>query len=81
VDDLAGRNGTLDGIEEAGELLMPVALHVAADHPAVEHVEGCEQGGRPMAFVVVGHGPEPPRLHRQAGLRAVERLDLPLFVS
>ena len=27
VDQLAGRHGALDGIEEAQELLMPVALH------------------------------------------------------
>ena len=81
VDDLAGRDGTVDGIEEADELLMPVALHVAADHLAVEHVERGKQSGRPMALVVVSHGPEPPRLHRQAGLRAVERLDLALFID
>ncbi len=60
---------------------MPVALHVAADHPAVEHAERGEQGGRPVAFIIVGHRPEPPRLHRQAGLRAVERLDLALLVD
>ena len=34
-----------------------------------------------MALVVVGHGAEPPLLHRQAGLCAVERLDLALLVD
>ena len=46
VDGLAGRNGALDGAEEADEFLMTVALHVAADHLAVEHVErrdGCRR--------------------------------------
>ena len=43
VDDLAGRHLGLDGVEEADELLVPVALHVAADDGAVEHVEGGEQ--------------------------------------
>ena len=60
---------------------MAVALHVAADDGAVEHVEGGEQGGGAVALVVVGHGAEPPLLHRQAGLGAVERLDLALLVD
>ena len=30
---------SLDGIEEADELLMSVALHAAADNPAVENIE------------------------------------------
>ena len=52
--------GALDGIEEADELLVPVALHALADHGAVEHVEGREQGGRAVALVVMGHRPERP---------------------
>src|SRR5665213_3317927 len=39
VDALADRHLALDRIEEADELLMPVALHVAADHGAVERVD------------------------------------------
>lgn len=34
-----------------------------------------------MPLVVVGHGAEPSLLHRQAGLGAVERLDLALLVD
>ena len=60
---------------------MAVALHVAADDGAVEHVERGEQRGGAVALVVVGHGAEPPLLHRQAGLGAVERLDLALLVD
>ena len=45
MDDLAGRNLRLDGVEEADELLVPVALHVAANNGAVEDVEGGEEGG------------------------------------
>ena len=56
VDQLAGRDLGLDGVEEADELLMAVALHVAADDRAVEHVEGGEQGGGAVPLVVVGHG-------------------------
>src|ERR1700735_537587 len=36
VDHLAGGNFALDGVEEADELLMPMALHVATHHRAVE---------------------------------------------
>ena len=32
VDLLAGRHGRLDRVQEADELLMPVARHVATDH-------------------------------------------------
>ena len=39
VHDLARRNLGLDGIQEADELLMPVALHAAPDHLSIEHVE------------------------------------------
>ena len=42
VDQLAGWHGGLDGVEEADELLMPVTLHAAAHHRAVQHVEGGE---------------------------------------
>ena len=56
VDHLAGRHRGLDGVEEAQELLVAVALHAAAEHRAVEHVEGGEQGGDAVALVVVGHG-------------------------
>jgi hypothetical protein len=33
----------LDGVEEADEFLVPVALHAVADHRAVQYVEGGEQ--------------------------------------
>jgi hypothetical protein len=36
---------SLDGIEEADELLMSVALHAAADNPAVENIESGEERG------------------------------------
>ena len=60
---------------------MAVALHVAADDGAVEHVEGGEQRRRAVTLVVVGHGAGAALLHRQAWLSAVERLDLALFVD
>jgi hypothetical protein len=47
--------GGLHGVQEAGKLLMPMALHAASDHLAVEHIEGGEQGGGAVPLVVVGH--------------------------
>ena len=47
VHDLACGDLGLDGVEEADELLMPMALHVAADHRAVEHVQRGEEGRLP----------------------------------
>jgi hypothetical protein len=71
----------LDGVEETDELLVPVTLHIAADDGAVEDVEGREQCRRAMTLVVVGHRPGATLLHWQAGLGAVERLDLALFID
>lgn len=60
---------------------MPVALHVASNHRSVENVERSEQGRRPVAFIVVGHGRTPAALQWKAGLGAVKRLDLVLLVN
>ena len=49
VDHLAGRHRGLDSIQEPDELLVAVALHVAADDGAVEDVERGEQGRGAMA--------------------------------
>src|SRR5450756_1036003 len=81
VDRLLDRDLRLDGIEEADELLVPVALHVAADDGTVEDVESSEQRGRTMAFVVMGHRSSTARQHRQTRLGAVERLDLALLID
>ena len=43
VDRLARGNLLLDDIEEANKLLMAMALHVAADHRAVEDVHRGER--------------------------------------
>ena len=55
MDQLAGRHGSLDSVQEADELLMAMALHSAADHAAIERAEGGEQGGGAMPLVVVRH--------------------------
>ena len=58
-----------------------MALHAAANDLAFEYIESGEQRRCAMSFVVVGHRAGAALLHRQAGLRAVERLDLRLFVD
>src|SRR5262245_32003794 len=81
MDRLSLRRLRLDGVEKADELLMSVALDVAANDGAVEHIEGSKQRGGAVPLVVVGHGTGAPRLHRQSRLGAVERLDLALLVD
>ena len=77
---LGGRNLALDDVREADELLVGVSLHAPTDDAAFKHAEGGEQGGRAGPLVVMGHGAATPLLQRQAGLGAVERLDLAFLV-
>ena len=74
VDHLAGRDGPLDGCDEADELLMPMARRAAADDLAFEHAERGEQGRRAVAFVIVREGCAFPPLQGQTRLGPVERL-------
>ena len=60
VDYFPHRDLLLDRVEEADELLMPVALHVAADDGAVEDVEGGKQRGRAVPFISWGIVPARP---------------------
>src|SRR4029077_9949671 len=81
VDHLAGRDGPLDGCDEADELLMPMARHAAADDLAFEHAERGEQGRRAVAFVIVREGCAFPPLQRKTRLGPVERLDLAFLLD
>ena len=58
-----------------------MALHVVADDGTIEDVEGSEQRGGAVTFVVVGHRTGTARLHGHPWLDAVERLNLALFVN
>ena len=81
VDQLAGRHGAFDGVQEADELLVAMALHALADDGAVEHVDRGEQVGGAVALVIEGHRPGFARFHGQARLAAIERLDLRFLVD
>jgi hypothetical protein len=52
-DQFPGGNRALDIVEEADELFVPVPLHAAPDHRAVQEVESGEQGRRAVALVIV----------------------------
>ena len=69
LDPFVAGDVAFDGVEEADELLMAMALHAAANHGAIEHVERREQGGGAVPDVVVGHGAAAAFLHRQSSLR------------
>jgi hypothetical protein len=60
---------------------MPVLLHAASEHDAVEDIQRGKQGRGAMPLIVVRHGAAAAFLQRQARLRAVECLDLALFVD
>ena len=68
VDDgmnrLARWDSRLGDVQEADKLLMPVALHAAADHRAVEHVQRREQRRGAVPLVVVRHRAAAALLHR-----------------
>src|SRR6516162_11584766 len=81
VHDLPGWDLGLESVEKPDELLMPVALHAAADDLTFEHVERGKQGRRAVALVIVGHRPAPAGLQRQPGLGPVERLNLRFLVD
>ena len=81
VDDLPGRDSALDGVKEADELLVAMPAHAAPDHGPIEDVERGEQRGRAVALVIVCHRSAFSGLERQAGLRAIERLDLAFFID
>ena len=78
VHKLSGRHLSLNSIQEANELLVTMALHTSANDLSFEHVESSEQRRCSVALVVMGHRAGAAFLHRQAGLGAVEGLDLRL---
>src|ERR1035438_7147947 len=60
---------------------MPMPLLAQTDHFSIQSIERCEQRGRAVALVIVGHGASPAALQRQTRLRAVESLNLALLVA
>ena len=71
----------IDRVEEANELLMPMARHALANHLAIEHAESREQGGRAVTLVVVRHRPTAALLQWKAWLGTIESLNLTFLVD
>ena len=80
VDDFACGDLSLDGVQEADELLMAVALHVLSDHRAIEHVQCGKQRRCAVALIIMGPRPASSLLERQARLGPVEGLDLAFLI-
>ncbi len=66
--------------QEFQELLVTMPAEALAHDLALQNFQSGKQGGRAVALVVMGHRAQPAFLHRQAGLGAVQRLDLGLLV-
>lgn len=81
MDRLVCRNLSIDDVQEADELLMPVTLHVASDDCPIENIQGGEQGYGSVSLIVVRHGAETPLFHGQFRLGSVEGLDLAFLVD
>lgn len=71
----------LNDPKEAQKLLRSMPRQALADHLAGLDLQGGEQGRCAIALVVVRHGSGASLLHRQAWVRAIERLDLALLVD
>ena len=71
----------IERTKELQELLVAVTRQALADDTTVEHAQRGEQRRGAVALVVVGHRAGAPRLHRQRGLGAIQRLDLALLID
>ena len=54
---LPAGTAALYGIEKSNELQILMLCHAAPDHGSVENVQGSEERGRGVAFIIVRHGP------------------------
>src|SRR5487761_214679 len=76
-----GRYLAIDAVQKALEFDGAVAAVSLADNAAAGNAEGGEQGGDPMAPIVVGPALRHSGSQRQDGLGAVKSLDLRLLVD
>ncbi len=76
-----GRHLRVDGLEEAEELLAPMASMTLADDFASRDVEGGKQGRGAIAAVIVRPTFGRSERHRQNRRGPVQRLNLTLFVD
>jgi hypothetical protein len=74
-------DSAVDAAQKAQELPGPVARQAFADDHARLHIECCEQRGRAVALVIVGHRLRPTFLEGKPWLGPVKCLNLRLFVN
>ena len=60
---------------------MTVLVHAGVDHVPGGDLQGREERGSSVAFVVVSHRPATPFLERESRLRSVQSPDLALLVA
>jgi len=76
-----GRGVMVDQLQKAQELAVSMARHAGPNDLAIEHIQRRKQGRGAMALIVMRHCTGATLLHRQAGLAAIEGLDLAFFVD
>jgi hypothetical protein len=80
---MAARIWTCSGHAYAQHSAVRICIE-SAQEPVLRansHIQRREQGGGAVALVIVRHGAAAALLQRQAGLGAVERLDLALLIQ
>ena len=81
VDLLTLGNRLVDLSQESQHLLVAMLAISLADHLTRCHIQRREQRGRTVTLVIVRHRRAATLLHWQAGLGAVQRLDLTLLIE
>jgi hypothetical protein len=76
-----GRRLAIDLTQELQPFTVSLPRLTLRDHAAIEHVQSRKQCGRAVALVVVGYRCRGALLRRQAGLRAIQCLNLTLFIA
>src|ERR1039457_5227527 len=80
INFFASGYGLIDHTQKPQPLLMAVLLLTESEDLAIGDIQRSEQGGCAVALVIVRHGGASALLHRQARLRAIQRLDLALLI-
>ena len=81
VQGLLYREIGVKALEKLQKNLMPVPRIALSDHAAFEDLQGGKQRRGAVAVVVMRVGAATPALERQTGLRAIQRLNLTLFIA
>ena len=70
----------IEAVEKLQELLVSMSFVTLPDYSSLQDFQSSEQRGRSIPFIVMGHGSATALFHGQARLRAIQRLNLALFI-